>query len=366
MHFVTWPTVRSLFKVSCFAALVSMTSYWFYKFVIEDEDLCLVDYIAVERANELSLPMVSMCFRNPFVDKKLKAISPDVNSTNYLQYLQGDIFDDKFNEIDYNTVTFNLSEYYYSEVVYWRNGSSSYFKDEADVVKKPYVIFSGFWYGGFLKCFGFELNDKYKKEIRYIIKSYKQNEFLDGFNREEKYLCVLFHYPGQFLLTFENFKRFRENRAKRSSYWLDLNIKGVEILKRRDKRGDRCMNDGESYDNLLLEEHVKKYGCKAPYQKTIETFPVCSSQNEIKQSLYEGANVKSNYYHVPCKGISKIDVDHSENDHNITGENGELLFSFLVGFPRQLKLITQSKAVDINSFIGNIGGYIGLFLGKFI
>ena len=166
--------------------------------------------------------------------------------------------------------------------------------------------------------------------------------------------------------------RLQENRIKRISYWVVLEIKGVEILKRRNKRRDRCTNDGASYDNLVLEEHIKTYGCKAPYQKTLETFPICSTRNEIKRSLFEKANVKSNYYHVPCKGISKVDVEHTEVEAddgymaNMVNDDGELYFGLSIGFPKQIKLITQSQAVDINSFIGNIGGYIGLFLGKFM
>ena len=94
MHTINCSTVKSLFKLSCLVALVSMTIYWFYKFIIEDEDLCLVDYKAVEKVDELPLPMVSMCFRNPFLDEKLKEISPDINGTTYLNYLKGDIFDE--------------------------------------------------------------------------------------------------------------------------------------------------------------------------------------------------------------------------------------------------------------------------------
>merc|ERR1712020_826354 len=74
MRFITWLTIRSLFRFSCCVALTFMTSYWFYKFVIEDEDLCLVDYIEIKKADEFALPTVSVCFRNPFLDKKLKAI----------------------------------------------------------------------------------------------------------------------------------------------------------------------------------------------------------------------------------------------------------------------------------------------------
>ena len=33
-------------------------------------------------------------------------------------------------------------------------------------------------------------------------------------------------------------------------------------------------------------------------------------------------------------------------------------------FQLLVRIITQSKEVDIHSLIGNIGGYLGLFLGK--
>jgi len=363
MHSITCPTIRSLFKALCFAALVFMTSYWAYKFVIEDEDLCLVDYVALEKADEFPLPTVSMCFRNPFIDEKLKTISPDFNGTTYLQYLKGEIFDDKFNDIDYNNVTFNLSEYLVSDRVYWKNGTYADTTYETDIVKQQYKTFNGIWYGNFIKCFGIEVNNKYKNEIKFITKRYKQNEFLDGINRHEKNIYVLFHYPTQFLLAGENLKSFQQNRISKKSYWLDFTITGMEILQKRDKRRDRCMNDNVNYDNLMLKEHVKNNSCKAPYQRTLEEFPMCSTRQEMEQSLYDMNCLKSNYFPLPCKTISKIDVDHFEFDLNETAESGELLFGFSVVFPSQIKLITQSKAVDINSFIGNIGGYIGLFLG---
>ena len=35
-----------------------------------------------------------------------------------------------------------------------------------------------------------------------------------------------------------------------------------------------------------------------------------------------------------------------------------------IAYPGKQKLIIQSQLVDIHSLIGNMGGYIGLFLGK--
>ncbi len=35
-----------------------------------------------------------------------------------------------------------------------------------------------------------------------------------------------------------------------------------------------------------------------------------------------------------------------------------------IKYPEEIKIITQTKEVDVHSLIGNIGGYIVLFLGK--
>ena len=35
-------------------------------------------------------------------------------------------------------------------------------------------------------------------------------------------------------------------------------------------------------------------------------------------------------------------------------------------FPDKMRVISQSKEVDVHTLIGNIGGYLGLFLGKSI
>ena len=34
-----------------------------------------------------------------------------------------------------------------------------------------------------------------------------------------------------------------------------------------------------------------------------------------------------------------------------------------ITYPEYARIITQSKDVDIHALIGNIGGYVGLFLG---
>ena len=79
-----------LFKCLCYAAAWLLSCYWLYKFVVEDEDLCNVDYKTLESAkDDATIPMLSVCFRNPFIEKNLKGTQPDLNYTHYLNYITG-------------------------------------------------------------------------------------------------------------------------------------------------------------------------------------------------------------------------------------------------------------------------------------
>ena len=70
----------------------------------------------------------------------------------------------------------------------------------------------------------------------------------------------------------------------------------LEILNRRNKRKQRCMRDSQNYDNLILKQHITNNGCKAPYRRTRMKIPVCSTPDQMKQSMLEVTNVKRKYY----------------------------------------------------------------------
>ena len=45
-------------------------------------------------------------------------------------------------------------------------------------------------------------------------------------------------------------------------------------------------------------------------------------------------------------------------------ENNNYTLRVEINFPERMRVITQSKEIDIHALVGNIGGYIGLFLGN--
>ena len=79
----------------------------------------------------------------------------------------------------------------------------------------------------------------------------------------------------------------------------------------------------------------------------------------MKRSIFDWNKLKAGYLPVPCQEIPDIPFKHFRSV-NTQG------FSIEVYYPKKVKFIKQARSVDVHSLIGNIGGYIGLFLGKFL
>ena len=80
--------------------------------------------------------------------------------------------------------------------------------------------------------------------------------------------------------------------------------------------------------------------------------------------MYEFKNVRSKYYPKSCTRASKIAFHQQGGAHSKDEVSDHWDFSII--YPEEVRLITQSKEVDVHTLIGNIGGYIGLFLGKIV
>ena len=62
---------------------------------------------------------------------------------------------------------------------------------------------------------------------------------------------------------------------------------------------------------------------------------------------------------LPCESISTSIFSTDKLDYM---DNNSLALT--INYPKKLKIITQSQAVDFQALVGYIGGYIGLFLGN--
>ena len=111
MIFCNINTFKLVFKTSCLFATAAMIFYWIAKY-LKDEDISVVEYKLVEDMETAFQPEFTICFENPFIEKKLSDINSNITSQKYLQYLNGEIAGDAtYKGIDYDNVTVELFKY---------------------------------------------------------------------------------------------------------------------------------------------------------------------------------------------------------------------------------------------------------------
>ena len=114
---------KTLFTIVCTICVAVMVGYWFYKYDVEDRDIGVVDYAPLSQAEDIPFPAVSLCIREPFLIRKLKAINGNTTKKMYRQYLEGENFDYTFEQSDYTNLTMNLDRYFLDAYIYLQNGT---------------------------------------------------------------------------------------------------------------------------------------------------------------------------------------------------------------------------------------------------
>ena len=331
-----------------------MICVWVRKFML-DEDLCLVDYKSFGNTNDIELPEVSFCFKNPFIEEQLQEFG--TNSTAYLQHLSGTGFSESLNNINYADVTLDIKDHF--------NRSESLYEDGTVNANENIVIQStvnDFYYGyWFRKCFTIdtkELNKDGIKVLTHIFNSDLFQHYMEPAGVKQNQLVFL-HSPYQILLG-ESFKIFSFERYGSIVIPMGvmITITRVEILRRRNKPKEPCLTNWMNWDEYEYLRHTEQIGCSASYHKSRKMFPKCSNATEMDKWRQIMNSIKAKRDDLPCQVMPRIDFDFTTTTTDVENK-----FIMTVVYPKQVKIITQSRAVDENVVIGNIGGYIGLFLG---
>ena len=353
MAIISWRMFRFTFEIICLIGVALMVGFWFYKYEVEDRDIGVVDYESLGKA-DVELPALSLRFQKPVLMDVLNNSDPNVNATVYLKFLEGDVYDARLAHIDYFNVTLDLNKYFLFAMV--RLFNESYFRQEEKITTINHeTIFNGLMYGSLKKCFAAEIKKKdLPSNIKLIRYYYNHSQLLKDLPQGYTVIFNLY-YPGQYLLHITN--GLTLNSAKRLTKIL-LNIADIEYLRRRNTRNKQCMNPSKKFDDMVWKKHITRNGCRAPYDRPYDSFPKCAEKEDIQRSMFDFFVVGSKYYPKACQRISKLTFSLD----NFYGTKGRS--AFILVYPDDVKIITQSKEVDIHSLIGNIGGYIGLFLGN--
>ena len=95
-----------------------------------------------------------------------------------------------------------------------------------------------------------------------------------------------------------------------------------------------------------------------PYQRTNRSFEICASKEKIAEA--NSNHIGGENPIKPCTSASTMIFSYDENEYK---SNRSDVFNIILFYPNQYREIRMVQAIDLQTVIGNAGGYIGLFLG---
>ena len=355
------------FKVACILATAVMIGFWILEF-LKNEDTSVIEYKNFEEIEDTRYPELSLCFLRPFLAKKLRAHNSNLTFDSYWKYIEGKkSFGESYMDITFNNVTFNLFDYLKNYQMQFNSNKELMKYTCKDAHNCKHIIlkknFDGLFDNvGFFRCFGIRIKRQFEKQVKVLVLHFKaslENELSQmrkdtGIN---DVVTAVFNYPQQIYRYSENVRYIWKNPNEGNIINL-FTITKMEVLKRRNKHGEPCLANWMQFDDFISNNHLEKKNCRAPYQTTQKR--ICTTPKEMLDANYRLSDGEKREYQAPCQEMSSITYTFN----TIRYDSKEAFFQLQVSYPRRIRSITQSKSVNIHSLIGNIGGYIGLFLGK--
>ena len=338
-----------LFKLLCICVVFCMISYWIYKYAM-DEDVCLVDYRILSETNDVEGSELSLCIYDSLNITNEK--EPYINVTSYVRYLRGIHYNEDMKSLTFSDISLNIDGFLISAYFKLRNGSEFTRHD-----LRHRVTFSGFLYEEFYQCYSLDTTGTGIdiKEVNNLLLEYKLSFYTQHIDNHMGF--VVLHYPSQFLQTLHGqYFPYNDNTTKGAHFYIKIN--SLEILKRRNKRKDPCKEESRSFDEDARIRLFEVAGCRPPYEPSVKQFPLCETQDDIRKAMVDFSRIRREITLPPCQIMPKLDFDIGSERYL-----KDDVFVFNIVYLEQIKVISQSQAVNFHSLVGNIGGYIGLFLG---
>ena len=363
--------LRYFFNLACFATAFGMTFWWLYRFS-KNEDSVQIDVRPLNFEHG-QYPILSFCLIDPFIESKLQKYNDTLNIAKYKEILLGISPYNGVVNINFDDVTIDFEDFYLGSAIFFRDGSHIQYLRTDAIHVLPHLTYSGLTYGMFIKCVGI---DSKLTNIDFVYLMFNNSIYPKGIRPSSFYhpfsTVVLLHLPNQIALV-ENLGKYTwPKRKQKSSYSMDFTLQQIDVLKRRNKRNDPCIQDDLNFDQIILDKFLDKVGCKAPYHRTNKSLELCGVKNELKEASLYSLECKKTMK--TCTSISSLtftydetDMDHTDELSGFTDDGfGSDFFRVALDYPNHYRETKMIQAIDFQTVIGNAGGYIGLFVGKMI
>ena len=346
--------LRYCFNSACFVIVFGMTVVWLCTY-LRNEDSVRVDFKTFDFPKG-QYPMLLFCLIDRFILSELKKYNKTLTVAKYKQYLREKSFSKEMMDVNFDDVTLNLTNFYIGSFAKFRNGSQWH-----RFYELPQLTYSGFRDGSrIFRCFG--LKSKVTN-VESILFRFNSSLYPGGTRPSYPFILVALHLPNQISLrgslTKDTWPKRNQKKELEKGHKMKFTMQQLEVLKRRNKQNDPYVPDELNFDRIILDEHLEQIGCKAPYHRTDKSLELCDSREKMKETSDDLMGKEKPKKACTIASTLTFTYDESDNKHKV-------YFEVVLYYPYHLKEVVMVRAVDLQTVIGNAGGYIGLFLGTII
>ena len=225
------------------------------------------------------------------------------------------------------------------------------------------------------RCWTFEIPYSQDSHIETFGVMLNKSIFEDSQRPAYKDFEIRLSYPSQQLTASTVKSNWGISQTANKDYTMKFEIQNMVVLQRRNKVNDECGQKWKENDRQIIEDIITKNECVLPHWSINKTYPICTGI-QIQNTSRILSNLKG--ITAPCQSIEKFmylyqesaGLDFKEETFDeaakFQGTRYEKsdIFHVMINFQGATYMeITQSRAYDAQSLVGNAGGYVGLFLG---
>ena len=302
--------LNNLFHIGCIAATLSLQILC-VKHYFRDEDVSSVHFTKFDPSNAAIYPSISICILPPFLESKFDPYEEGINQTSYLKFLQGDIWDERMLDVNYDNVTVSLVDNMFHSFYWTQEDDTWQHKWEPNV----FVSFRS----SKRKCFTIDAPIA-QQDGFWIFGMYIRNDiFPEGIRSLKNKIFTYIHFLGQRFTSYYTVKTewgSRENKSK--SFKMNFRIKNIDVITNRNKGKERCIENWKDYDQYIMNDIMVETGCHPPHWISKNGLPVCSNSTQMKKFADQPTTAKVEMYDPPCKIIERLDYTYDEKDMDKT------------------------------------------------
>ena len=369
--------VKIFTNFCCYLATIILFAYCLNTY-FKNEDVSEIIYKEYNYDTQSQYPSFSVCFN--MIPRLMKSEQGyELDQDTYEDFLIGQYWDTEMLNISYDDVTESLHKHL---LIAKTTEDFSRVAETSKILEgvKESTLPS---YFAIYKCLTFDMPKILKQKVKFASIVLSNSIFPIGLAPTGDQVLSNFHLPNKMLGNALGTKWTWKKRYYLSSKFSNhrFTVKSMTQLRRRNKQNNVC-KEYDNFDDYYRNAIVSKVGCSPPYWTLNSDFKNCSSAKELETIAkyafdgYSGSSGTDSIIPKQCIELKRISYEYEDGEFDFSmlesntpelkpiSEIDKNVTQFLVIFEDSgIKEIKQLRSFGIASLVGNVGGYIGLFLG---